>query len=217
MPEFMIDALNWLPSLLSGLSVSLMVTAASLALGIPLGFALSLMVLGPSRVVRVLALGFVELGRGVPALVLLQFAYFGLPTTGLTLSSMAASVLALTWTTGAYTSEIIRAALQSVPKGQYEAAVAVRFSATDTLRFVIVPQAAKVASPALLGFAILIFQSTSLCFTIALPELISNAYEIGTNTFRYFPVLVLAGLLYLSICIPATLLVNYVEAKVDKA
>jgi len=68
----------------------------------------------------------------------------------------------------------------------------------------------------LLGFSILIFQATSLCFTIALPELLSRAYEIGSTTFLYFPALVAAGLLYASICIPASLLVSYAEKRAGR-
>lgn len=203
----------WLPDLLSGLSISLQVTALSLAIGIPFGLLLALGVLAKSRVVKSLSLCFVEIGRGAPALVLLQFIYFGLPTTGLTLGSYTAAVIALAWNTGAYTSEIIRASLQSVAHGQREAAIALGLNRLDELRYVLLPQGLRVALPALLGFSILIFQGTSLCFTIALPELVSRAYEIGSTTFRYFPALLCAGVLYASISIPAALLVNHVEKR----
>lgn len=207
------QAHNWLPQMLSGLRISLVVTGLSLLIGIPLGFFLSLGVMSTSKETRWIALILVEVGRGAPSLVLLQFAYFGLPSAGLTLTSFAASVVALSWTTGAYTSEIIRAGLQSVPAGQREASLAIGLSRLDMMRFVVMPQGLRIAIPALLGFAILIFQTTSLCFAIALPELTSRAYEIGTNTFQYLPALVLAGLLYLIICIPATLIVSLVEGR----
>lgn len=216
MIEFFGQAQAWLPKMLDGLYLSMTVTFFSLLIGIPLGFALSLSVASRTRSIRWLSLVIVELGRGAPSLVLLQFAYFGLPSTGLTLSSFGASVLALSWTTCAYTSEIIRGALHAVPKGQYEASLAVGLNPVDTMRFIIVPQGLKVALPSLFGFSILIFQSTSLCFAIALPELISRAYEIGTNTFQYFPALVLAGLLYLMICAPATIIVGLLEARISK-
>jgi polar amino acid transport system permease protein len=203
----------WLPELLSGLSISLQVTALSLALGIPFGLLLALGVLAKGRVIRILALFLVEVGRGAPALVLLQFIYFGLPTTGLTLGSFSAAVIAFAWNTGAYTSEIIRASLQSIAHGQREAAVSIGLNRFDELRYVLLPQGLRVALPALLGFSMLIFQGTSLCFTIALPELISRAYEIGSTTFRYFPALLAAGVLYACISIPASLLVSHVEKR----
>lgn len=207
------QAPNWLPQMLSGLRISLIVTALSLLIGIPFGFFLSLGVMSKNTGTRWAALALVEVGRGAPSLVLLQFAYFGLPSAGLTLTSFSASILALSWTTGAYTSEIIRAGLQSVPAGQREASQAIGLTRLDMMRYVVVPQGLRIALPALLGFAILIFQTTSLCFAIALPELTSRAYEIGTNTFQYLPALILAGLLYLLICIPATLIVSAVEAR----
>lgn len=204
---------DWLPQLLGGLRISVIVTLAALAIGLPIGFLLSLAVMSRSGPLRGLGLAVVEIGRGAPSLVLLLLAYFGLPNAGLTLTSFGASVVALSWSTAAYTSEIIRAGLQSVPQGQREASLAIGLSRIDMMRFIIVPQGLRIAIPALLGFAILIFQTTSLCFAIALPELTSRAYEIGSNTFQYLPALTLAGLLYLAVCIPATMFVHWIEAR----
>ena len=203
-----------LPDLLAGLRVALVVTFWSLLFGIPLGLILAVMVSARARIPRLVALVVVELGRGTPALVLLQFVYYGLPATGLTLGSMVASVAALAWNTGAYTSEIIRAGLASVPFGQREAAVAIGLSPLDALRYVIVPQGLRVSIPALMGFSVLVFQGTSLCFTIALPELLSQAYGIGSQDFHYFEVLLLAGLLYAAICVPSGMLVKQLERRI---
>ena len=210
------DLAAWLPVLLDGLGVSLAVAAGSLLLGFPLGLVLALGVQAKSRLVRIPSLAVVEIGRGTPALVLLQFIYFGLPTAGLTIGSYAAAIVALSCNTGAYTSEIIRAGLELVPHGQREAAITIGLSGRDQLGYVILPQGLRVAVPALLGFAILIFQGTSLCFTIAVPELLSRAYEIGSITFKYFPVLLLAGCLYAAICIPTSILVAAVERRVGQ-
>jgi len=207
------EVLTWLPDLLSGLWLSVQVASLSLLIGIPFGLVLALGVLSKRRAIKGLSLSVVEIGRGAPALVLLQFIYFGLPTTGLMLGSFTAAVIALAWNTGAYTSEIIRASLQSVAHGQREAAVSLGLNRLDELRYVTLPQGLRVALPALLGFSILIFQGTSLCFTIALPELVSRSYEIGSATFRYLPALLCAGALYASISIPAALLVNHVEKR----
>jgi polar amino acid transport system permease protein len=205
------DVVSWLPDLWSGFRVSVSLTVVTLIFGIPLGLLCALGVQAKRPLLRILFLGFVEIGRGAPALILLQFMYFGLPSAGLSLSSFVASVIALSWSTGAYTSEIIRAGLDSVPAGQREALEAMGISTIDGLRYVILPQGLRVAIPPLLGFAILVFQGTSLCFTVALPELISRAYEIGADTFFYFPVFATAGLFYVAVCVPASFLVSYVE------
>lgn len=206
---------TWLPDLLSGLLTSLEVAALAILFGIPFGLLLALGVLAQSKALRAVSLFLVEVGRGAPALVLLQFIYFGLPTTGITIGSFVAAVVALAWNTGAYTSEIIRASLQSIAHGQSEAAEALGMSRLDELRFILLPQSLRVALPALMAFSILIFQGTSLCFTIALPELVSRAYDIGSNTFRYFPALLCAGALYACISIPAAMLVGHVEKRAN--
>lgn len=216
MSELFAFWLDSLPLLLDGLVVSLKVTGIALAIGIPLGLFLALGVQSRARLINLVSLCVVEIGRGAPALVVLQFAYFGLPTAGLTLSSLAAAVFALAWNTGAYTSEIIRAGLESVPSGEIEAASAMGMVQRDTLRFVIIPQGLRVAAPALLGFATQMLQASSLCFTIALPELTSNAYMIGTTTFRYMEILSLAGILYAAICVPATIAVGVLEQRLGK-
>lgn len=205
-----------LPTMIDGLIISLQVTGVALAVGIPFGLLLALGVQSKTVAVRWTTMAIVEIGRGAPALIMLQFFYFGLPQAGLSLTSFSAAAFALAWTTSAYTSEIIRAGLEAVPYGQKEAAVAVGFTHTDALRYIIVPQGLRVAAPALLGFSILMLQATSLCFAIALPELLSQAYMIGTNTFQYLPILLLAGLLYASICIPATVAVSLLERSLSK-
>ncbi|WP_131120107.1 amino acid ABC transporter permease [Lichenihabitans psoromatis] len=207
---------DWFPTLIGGFEISLEVTAVCLALGLPLGLVLSLGVRSSRIPVRWTALTVVEVGRGTPALILLQFAYFGLPPAGLTLSSFTAAGLALGWCTGAYTSEIIRAGVEAVPFGQREAATACGLDEIDALRFVILPQGLRVALPALLGFSILMLQATSLCFTIALPELVSQAYIVGSTTFRYMPIFLLAGLMFAAVCIPATILVSVLERRLGR-
>lgn len=208
--------LAWLPSLLDGLWLSVQVAVASLVIGIPMGLGLALLVSAKHKWVRVLAIIAVEIGRGTPALVMLQVVYFGLPSAGLTVGSFTAAVAALALTTAAYTSEILRAGLQAVPQGEVEASAALAMSNRDTLRFIVIPQGVRIAIPALMGFAILIFQATALAFTIALPELLSRSYSIGSNTFRYLDVLVLAGLLYLLITLPAGWLTSWTERRMAR-
>ena len=206
----------FLPGLLAGLGVSVQVALLSLLIGIPGGLMLAIGAGSKKKLVRTLIIGIVEIGRGTPALVVLQIFYFGLPASGLTLSSMGASVVALAATTAAYTSEILRGGLQAVPQGEVEAAGALGMSRRDTLRFIVIPQGFRVAIPSLIGFAILIFQATSLAYTVALPELLSQAYSIGSTTFNYVSVLVLAGLMYAAITIPASWLTCRAEKRLAR-
>lgn len=204
------------PQLLAGLELSLQVTGGSLLLGLPLGVVLAIGNSSRKFAVKTLSLTITEIGRSTPALVVLQFLYFGLPAGGITLTSFVASVAGLTWTTAAYTSEMFRAGFDAVPAGEVEAAHALALSRGDVLRFVLLPQGLRIAAPPVLSFVILIFQTTSLCFTIALPELLSRAYSLGSSNFQYFSLLSLAGLMYASIAIPASWLVNIAEKRAGR-
>jgi len=203
----------WLPDFWAGFVLSVELTVFSLLIGLPLGLAFALGVKAPSSALRIPAFLLVELGRGAPALVLLQFMYFGLPSAGMPLSAFAAATVALSWSTGAYSSEIIRAGLDSVAAGQREACLALGLNRRDAYRFVLLPQGLRVATPALMGLAILLFQGTSLCFAISLPEMISRAYAIGASTFHYFTALAIVGLFFAAVCIPAAFLVSWVERR----
>jgi len=208
--------LQWLPNLLEGLVTSCEVTLLCMLIGVPLGLFFAIGTSATSSALRRLTIVLVELGRGAPALILLQFFYFGLPSVHITLSSFLSSVLALAWCTGAYTSEIIRAGLMSVPHGQREAAYAIGLEGADTMRLIVLPQGLRVAMPPLLGFGLVMLQATSLCFTVALPELVTRANQIGTATFMYMPVLILTALLYACICVPSTLLVSRLERRLAR-
>ena len=210
------DWLDYLPQLLEGLRTSLALAGASLAVGFPIGLLLALGVASPLRPLSGVCIVLVEAGRAVPALVFLQLAYYGLPSIGLTLASFVAGTVGLGWITAAYSSEIFRGGIASVPQGQREASAALGVSIFDTYRTIIIPQGVRVSLPALLGLAIQIFQGTALAFTIALPELLSAAYDIGNQTFRFLSVLTLAGLLYVAVVIPAGILVRGLEVRMGR-
>ncbi|MGX5844942.1 amino acid ABC transporter permease [Mesorhizobium sp. ArgA1] len=216
MTELLSSWEEWLPTLLDGYLLSLQVLGLCLAIGVPIGLLLALGVSARDRYVRWPTVALVELGRGTPALVLLQFLYFGLPSTGLVLSSLLASVAALAACTAAYTSEIIRGGLESVPAGQREAGEALGLSFTDRLRYVILPQGLKVALPPLLGFALMMLQATSLCFTVALPELVSRAYSLGSTNFQYMSLFILTALMYAAVCMPASIIVFAIERRLNR-
>lgn len=202
-----------LPHILSGLWVSIEICMLSLTVGIPLGMLFAVLQRTAPRPIQWVIVAIVEIGRGAPALVILYLAYFGLPELGLTASAMFSAVAGLGFSTAAYTSEIFRAALQSVPGEQFEAADTVGLSAYDKYRYVILPLTIRIAIPPLLSFCIVLFQGTSLCFAIAVPELLSRAYNYASITFRYLPVLSLAGIIYAVIAIASARAVAMVERR----
>ncbi|HEX6501301.1 MAG TPA: amino acid ABC transporter permease [Micromonosporaceae bacterium] len=213
---FLTDWAHQLPILLDGLRTSLALTVVSLLVGLPLSLAFALAVLSRRTAVRLPALAVVEFGRGVPALVMLQLVYFGLPQVKLSLESFAAAAVGLGYVSGAYMSEIVRAGLRAVPAGQFEAARASGLNLIDEYRYVVLPQALRIALPPLLGFAIVLFQATSLAFAVAVPELLSKAYAVGSATFGYLEVLSLAGIVYAAVVVPSAIGVRALERRLSR-
>ena len=197
------------PALFDGLGVSLAVTGAALALGLPLGLLLALGLRARDAPLRWASRALVGAGRGAPALVLLQAAGLGLPAAGLPLPPFAAAALALGWAAGAHAGVAVRAGLDAVPPGQREAAAVLGLSAPEALRFVLLPEGLRAAAPALLGVAVLVFQASSLSVAIALPDLASRATRAGATV----PVLVMACLLYAAVCAPALLAAARLERR----
>jgi polar amino acid transport system permease protein len=216
----MIDLLqNWwtyLPALLEGLLVSLKIAGVSLAFGLPVGLLLSLVSLSTRSWARGVTRVVVEIGRGIPSLVALQLIYFGLPQVHLVFDAFTASVLTFSIATAAYTSEIFRAGLMAVPRGQREAALALGLNYAKTNALIVVPQALRIVIGPVLGYSISIFQATSLTIAVAVPELLFQAYQIGSRTFEYLSVLVLAGLVYAVIAMPSAAIVRRIETRMSR-
>ncbi len=204
---------EWLPELLDGLWTSIQLTAAFLAVGLPLGLALGVVLSSTRRPVRALAVLVVEAGRAVPVLVLLYLVYFGLPEADIRLGAFVSATAALGFSFAAYTSEVFRAGIAAVGKGQREAARALGLTNPQELRLVVLPQAIRIVIPPILGWAVIFFQATSLAFAIAVPELLSRAYTLGASSFRYLSVFLLAALLYASVSIPASLAIDYLDRR----
>lgn len=199
---FIIDWIEWAPTLIKGLGTSVLVTVLALILGFPLGALVGIGTTVQNGIIRGLCVVFVEVGRGIPALVLLYLVYYGLPQYGLSLTSFVAAVIGIALTAAAYSSELFRAGFDAVPKGETEAGRALGMRSHWILRDIVIPQGLRIASPSLIGLSVQMFQATALAYQIALPELLSQSYSIGTQTFKYLSALTCAGLLYLAVAVP---------------
>jgi polar amino acid transport system permease protein len=182
--------------LLKGLWLTLEISFVSLLFSTVLGFAAGLARVARSVAVRDLAAVYVETIRGTPLLVQIFIVYFFIGTV-LKLSAFAAGVVALSIFTGAYVAEIVRAGIQAVPRGQTEAAQSLGLSATQTLRFVILPQATKKILPPLAGQFINLIKDSSLVSVMALTDLTKAGREVVGSTFSPFEVWFTVALMYL--------------------
>lgn len=205
-----------LPELLRGLSVALQLTGLALVLGFPGGLLTALLVSRQNRLAKLAGLVIVEVGRGLPLLVLLYLVYQGLPQIHLSLTNFLSAVAAFAWSTAAYSSEMFRASLNALPNGQREAALASGMGQVDTFRFVLLPQALRIAIPPLLNLAVQIFQATALAYVITVPEIMQHAYFLGTVSFLYLNVFLLAGVLYAAVTLPSSALIAFLERRLSR-
>lgn len=202
-----------LSRLAAGLAVSIQLTVISVVCGFALGLVFALITASPNRIVRWCAVLVVEIGRGIPALVVLYLVYFGMPSIHVLLDSFPAAAVALTLTVSAYSSEMIRGGISSVPRGQWEASSALGMRRSTILFRIVLPQALKSATPALMNLAVQSFQATSLAYAISVTELMSQGYQITMVTFEYMRTYALTGLVYALIAVPAIWLSRGVERR----
>jgi len=193
----MSDILEWIPQLWSGFLDSIWLTVVSLLFGLPLGLVVGYVTETTSSPrLRWALIAVIEIARGLPALVVLYLIYYGLPDFSVVLTSFWSVIIAFTISNAGYVSEIVRGALRGIPRGQYEACAALSIGRVRAFRSVIAPQALRIGAPSLVSYAAIVFQSTSLALAVAQPELLGSAYSIGSITFEYMKVFVLAGVMY---------------------
>ena len=193
--QLMIDSF-W-PLLSAGLIFTVPLTLITFVLGILLGFLVALARLyGPTPLV-VLVRFYVWLIRGTPLLVQLFLIFYGLPSAGIVLDAFTAAVIGFTLNIGAYSSEIIRATLAAIPKGQWEAAYSIGMNWPQVMWRVILPQAARIAVPPLSNTFISLVKDTSLAAAVTVPELFQAAQRLASVTYEPLILYVETAIIYL--------------------
>jgi polar amino acid transport system permease protein len=160
--------------------------------------------------------GFIEFVRSTPLLIQIFFIYFVFPEFGLTLDAMTAGVLALGIHYATYCSEVYRAGLANIPRGQWEASTALNLPTLQTFRDVIIPQAIPPVVPALGNYLVALFKDTPLLSAIAVLELMQTAKIIGSENFRYTEPITIVGLIFLLFSLIAAALIKLVEAGLNR-
>lgn len=201
------------PLLEAGVKFTVPLTILSFIIGMAIAFTVAIV-----RVMKIKPLDeamrfYVWVIRGTPLLVQLFIIFYGLPSIGITLDALVSAVIGFSLSVGAYGSEIIRAAILSVPKGQWEAAHALGMSKVQTLRYVILPQAIKVAIPPLSNSFISLVKDTSLAAAITVSEMFQVAQQITARTYEPLWLYTEAAVIYLIFCSGLTLLQSKLEAR----
>ena len=205
-------ALSILPQLLRAAVITLQATVVGFALAVVIGLAFALLRRGPRPVSW--PVGFVvEFLRSTPLLVQLYVLYFLLPAYGIRFDAFTTGVIGLGLHYGAYLSEVYRAGIEHVDKGQWEAAIALNFDRRRTWTNIVLPQALPPMLPMFGNYFIVMFKETPLLSAITVVELLQTAKIIGSRTFNYVEPYTLVGLIFLALSYPAALVVNRLEAR----
>jgi len=215
----MIDfTLIWdsLPSLLHGTIVSLQITFIAAFIGITFGSLLGIAETSPSRLVSFAIGTYVNLFRGTPMLVQILFIYYVLPQFGVTLAPFWAASLAIGLNSCAYISQIIRAGINAVPRGQIEAARTLGFTSWKTMRYIVFPQAFKITLPALGNELITLVKDSSLASIIGVMELTKEASVIRSRTYDAFSILLAISLIYLILTATLSFCIKKYETRLNK-
>jgi len=199
--------------LLAAALATLQLAIGALLIGLVVGLLIALARLSGNRRLRGFALLYIEVFRGTPALVQLFIVYFSLTAIGIEFSSYKAAVVGLGLNAAAYFAEIYRAGLEAVPKGQVEAAKAIGMPRGQVLRFVLLPQAARIVLAPIGNVAISLLKDTSVASLIAAPDLMLRAQDLSAVYFMPLEIYVLVGALYFVMCYPLSLGVRLLERK----
>jgi L-cystine transport system permease protein len=204
------------PMIEGAIQYTIPLTLISFVLGITLAVLTALARLSTNKFLNTIARVYVSIIRGTPLLVQLFIIFYGLPNLGVTINPFPSAVIGFTLSVGAYASEIIRAAILSIPKGQWEAGYSIGMTYTQALKRIILPQAARVSIPPLSNSFISLVKDTSLASLVLVTEMFRRAQEIAATNYEFLLIYSEAALLYWIICTILSIIQGRVEARLDR-
>lgn len=209
--------------LLEALGRTLLMTLLALIFAMIIGMIFGLMNVGHNRVLNLIGTVYVDAVRGVPLIVLAYFVFFGIPAgvqqlghSGFRLSALQAGTIALSMNCGAYMSEIIRAGIESVDRGQMEASRSLGLSYGASMALVVVPQAIRTMIPSIINQFIITLKDTSILSVIGFPELTNVGKTIMGNTFKSLQTWAIVGVMYMIVIITLSKLAKKIERRVNR-
>ena len=216
MDSFLSDAREFVPILLQGVWLTILITAGSLVVSTALGLVWAMMRVSGVRALSFFAATFINVIRGIPIIVQLFYIYFVLPDYGLSLTAVQAGVLGLGLAYSAYQAENFRAAIEAIDKGQVEAAQTIGMGWGLTMRRVLLPQAFRTALPPFGNVMIMMLKDSSQASTITVAELALQGKLIASATFKNTSVFTLVALMYLTLSLPLILIVRHFEKQAGR-
>ena len=212
--QIVIDSL--LPLLKAGVAFTIPLTLISFAIGLLLATLTALVRISPWTIPKLIARFYVWVIRGTPLLVQLFIIFYGLPAIGIILEPLTAAIIGFSLSVGAYSSEILRAAILSIHKGQWEAAFSVGMTRGQALRRVILPQATRVSVPPLANTFISLVKDTSLAASITYMEMFRTAQQVVATTYEPLLLYCEVAVIYLLFCSVLSAFQNYMEKRLAR-
>lgn len=206
----------WSVSMGRALVVTLEITVWAFLLAIMIGLVVAIARLSRNRLVAWAAWAYVEVTRGVPALVILFILYYGLVPVGMVLDAIPTAILGLALSAGGYIAEIFRAGIEATHRGQREAGLTVGMTSWQIYRFILVPQATRIALPPLVNTLISVLKDSSLASLIAAPDIMLRAKNISSADFLPLHIFVWAGLMYLILALPLSFAAARLELRMSR-
>ncbi|BBB97901.1 MULTISPECIES: amino acid ABC transporter permease [Bradyrhizobium] len=216
MQKFFHDAVEFVPILLQGVWLTIVVTVGSLLLSTVLGLVWALMRVSGIRILVGFSAALINVIRGIPIIVLLFYIYFVMPDFGIALSALQAAIIGLGIAYSAYQAENFRAGIEAIDRGQIEAAQTIGMGWWLTMRRVVLPQAVRIILPPYGNIMIMMLKDSSQASTITVAELALQGKLIASSTFKNTSVFTLVALMYLTMSIPLILLVRHFENKANR-
>ncbi len=195
---------------------TILLSIVAFAGGSIVGFAIALMRISPSRVLRYGSTAYIKIFQGTPLLMQLYLIFFGLGLFGLQVEPWTAAAVAFTLYASAFLGEIWRGCIQAIPRGQWEGARSIALGYGQQLRFVILPQALRIAVPPTVGFLVQLLKGTSLASIIGFVELTRAAQVVNNSTFSPLTVYALVAAIYFSLCWPLSRLADRLERRLGQ-
>lgn len=207
---------SFFPLLEGAIKYTIPLTMITFSIGLIIAFFTALSRIFGNKLLRGLAQFYVSIFRGTPLLVQLFIIFYGLPTIGLTIDPLPSAIVGFSLNVGAYASEIIRAAILSIQKIQWEAAYSVGMTRAQALRRIILPQALRVSVPPLSNSFISLVKDTSLASLILVTEMFRRAQEIAAVNYEFLFVYCLAAIIYWVICFILSLIQGKIEERLER-
>ncbi|GAA1569923.1 amino acid ABC transporter permease [Leucobacter aridicollis] len=212
--EFIENVIGVMPKLIKAVPIVAQLALGAMVLALVLGLLIALARLSSSRILRGIAVVYVEVLRGTPLLVQLVYIYFVLPVVGVQLDPIAAGIIGLGLNYAAYLSEVYRTSILAIDSGQTEAALSLGYTPTKALWRIVIPQSFKVALGPIGNYFIAMVKDTALTSVIAVSEILKTANTLNSQTFQTVEIYTAAAVLYLALSLPLSRLVIVLEKKV---